>query len=55
MKQCNLVGFIHPRDFRNRILDLNQIQNPRAQTIVQVVQVVLRGSRSGGWRLSDKE
>jgi hypothetical protein len=41
--------------FRNGILDLNQIKSPRAQTIVQIVQALLRSSRSGGWRLSNKE
>ena len=38
--------------FRNRILDLNQIKSPPAQTIVQVGQALLRSSRGGAGQLS---
>jgi hypothetical protein len=40
--------------FWNRILDLNQIKSPRAQTIVRVVQTLLRISRSGGGQLPNR-
>jgi hypothetical protein len=40
--------------FRNRILDLNQIKGPRAQTIVQAAQTFLRISRGGDRQLSNR-
>jgi len=49
MKQMQPCRFYSSSRFRNRILDLNQIKSPRAQTIVQVIQTLLRSSRSGGW------